>query len=94
LPNHSVERCDLPEPSAVRAAHFGRRAVPTPIFHRELLSPGMHGKGPALIVSGQSTTVIPPHYGFSIDGAGTLVATRMQAQTTKSRRQQEQVSVG
>jgi N-methylhydantoinase A/oxoprolinase/acetone carboxylase beta subunit len=94
LPNHPVEPHDLPEPSAVRAAHFGRRAVPTPIYHRELLSPGMHGKGPALIVSGQSTTVIPPHYGFSIDGAGTLVATRTQAQTAKPGKQREQVSVG
>jgi N-methylhydantoinase A/oxoprolinase/acetone carboxylase beta subunit len=87
LPHREVSPRAMPEPSAVRASYFSRRAVQTPIYHRELLSSGMEGVGPALIVSGQSTTVIPPHYGFSIDGAGTLVATRAQSRSAKIRRQ-------
>jgi N-methylhydantoinase A/oxoprolinase/acetone carboxylase beta subunit len=77
LPNSDTALCDLPKPSSIRPTHFGRHAVQTPIYHRELLSAGMQGQGPALIVSGQSTTVIPPHYRFAIDGVGTLIATRL-----------------
>jgi 5-oxoprolinase (ATP-hydrolysing) len=38
----------------------------------------MQGNGPALVVSGQSTTIIPPHYSFAIDGVGTLIAARLE----------------
>jgi N-methylhydantoinase A/oxoprolinase/acetone carboxylase beta subunit len=86
LPNAHAGLRDLPKPSFVRPTHFGRRAVPTPVYHRELLSAGMHGHGPALIVSGQSTTIIPPHYGFAIDGVGALIATRLQPRKIKSKR--------
>jgi N-methylhydantoinase A/oxoprolinase/acetone carboxylase beta subunit len=79
---------DLPQPSSARATHFGRRAVSTPVYHRELLAAGMKGHGPALIVSGQSTTIIPPHFGFSIDGVGTLVATRLETRKTKKQKQE------
>jgi N-methylhydantoinase A/oxoprolinase/acetone carboxylase beta subunit len=79
LPSAHADRRDLPQPSSSRATHFGRRAIATPIYHRELLSAGMQGDGPALVVSGQSTTVIPPHYSFAIDGVGTLIAKRMHS---------------
>jgi N-methylhydantoinase A/oxoprolinase/acetone carboxylase beta subunit len=91
LPSAKVESGGLPKPSSVRKTHFGRRAVPTPVYHRELLSAGMQGQGPALVVSGQSTTVIPPHYEFSIDGVGTLVATRRETRKRKTRKQAESV---
>ncbi len=93
LPDAKSEPRNLPEPSSVRTTHFGRRAVSTPIYHRELLSPGMQGHGPALVVSGQSTTVIPSHYRFSIDGVGTLVATRQESRRTKTRKQLESSEV-
>jgi N-methylhydantoinase A/oxoprolinase/acetone carboxylase beta subunit len=79
-----VEPRSLPEPSSVRKTHFGRRAIATPVYHRELLMAGARGHGPALVVSGQSTTVIPPHYGFAIDGVGTLVATRLHSRGKRS----------
>jgi 5-oxoprolinase (ATP-hydrolysing) len=49
----------------------------------------MQGHGPALIVSGQSTTVIPPHYRFAIDGVGTLIATRLESRKMKPRKHLE-----
>jgi N-methylhydantoinase A/oxoprolinase/acetone carboxylase beta subunit len=89
LPGADANLCDLPKPSSVRPTHFGRRAIPTPIYHRELLSAGMQGHGPALIVSGQSTTAIPPHYRFAIDGVGTLIASRLESRKTKTRKNLE-----
>jgi N-methylhydantoinase A/oxoprolinase/acetone carboxylase beta subunit len=87
LPSAETELRALPQPSSVRRAHFGRRAIETPVYHRELLSAGMQGQGPALVVSGQSTTLIPPHYHFAIDGVGTLIATRMEPRKVKARKQ-------
>lgn len=86
LPNAEAPFRHMPNPSSVRKTHFGRRAVSTPVYHRELLSPGMQSQGPALVVSGQSTTIIPPHYRFAIDGVGTLVATTLEPRKTKSRK--------
>jgi N-methylhydantoinase A/oxoprolinase/acetone carboxylase beta subunit len=86
LPNAHADPRDLSKPSSVRPTHFGRRAISASVYHREILSPGMQGHGPALVVSGQSTTIIPPHYSFAIDGVGTLIATRLQPRKAKSRR--------
>jgi N-methylhydantoinase A/oxoprolinase/acetone carboxylase beta subunit len=93
LPGVVAESHELPTPSSVRSTYLGRRAVSTPIYHRELLSAGMRGHGPALVVSGQSTTLIPPHYHFSIDGVGTLVATRAELRRVRTRRQAESTTV-
>jgi N-methylhydantoinase A/oxoprolinase/acetone carboxylase beta subunit len=89
LPDAKFDPRELPEPSSVRSTYFGRRAVQTPVYHRERLSPGMQGHGPALIASGQSTTVIPSHYRFSSDGVGTLVATRQETRRTKKLKRPE-----
>jgi N-methylhydantoinase A/oxoprolinase/acetone carboxylase beta subunit len=86
LPNTHAGLRDLPKPSSVRPSHFGHRAVSTSVYHREMLSPGMEGHGPALVVSGQSTTIIPPHYSFAIDRVGNLIATRLQPRKAKSKR--------
>jgi N-methylhydantoinase A/oxoprolinase/acetone carboxylase beta subunit len=85
LSNADATPRNLPEPSSIRSTHFGRRPLATPIYHRELLSAGMHGHGPALVVSGQSTTVIPPHYRFAIDGVGTLIATQLESRSAKTK---------
>jgi N-methylhydantoinase A/oxoprolinase/acetone carboxylase beta subunit len=86
LPGAETDFRGLPDPSSVRKTHFGRRAIATPVYHRELLAAGMKGQGPALIVSGQSTTVIPPHYGFTIDGVGTVIATRLPSHQPRARK--------
>jgi N-methylhydantoinase A/oxoprolinase/acetone carboxylase beta subunit len=93
LPSATASPCNLPAPSSVRSAHFGRRAVSTLVYHRELLAAGMHGQGPALVVSGQSTTIVPPHYRFAIDGVGTLIATRLESRKARARKQKAESSV-
>ena len=88
LPSAEASPRDLPKPSSVRETYFGRRALSTPVYHRELLSVGMQGRGPALVVSGQSTTILPPHYDFAIDGVGTLIARRLEPRKSRTRNKQ------
>ena len=71
-----IEERPLPSPAAVRKAVFGKRLVETAVYHREQLGPGMSGAGPAIVVTGQSTNVVPLGWGWKIDAVGTLVATR------------------
>ena len=66
-----------PEPRSTRKTIFGKSQVATPLFHRDDLSAGMHGAGPAIILSGQSTNVISPAFAWRIDPAGTLIAERI-----------------
>ena len=73
----AVEDQPLPEASKVRPAVFGGRSLPTPVYHRDALTPGMGGMGPAMVITGQSTNVIAPGFAWRIDGAGTLIATRL-----------------
>jgi N-methylhydantoinase A/oxoprolinase/acetone carboxylase beta subunit len=69
-----IEQHLLPAPDATRKTIFSGELHSTPIFHRSRLAPGMSGIGPAIIVTGESTNVIPPPWSWSIDSAGTLVA--------------------
>ena len=66
----------LPSPSSTRETIFNSRPHQTPIFHREQLAPGHEVDGPAILITGQSTNVIPPSWHWKIDPAGTLLATR------------------
>jgi N-methylhydantoinase A/oxoprolinase/acetone carboxylase beta subunit len=59
--------------------------MPTPIYRREALAPGMSGQGPAIVAGAQSTAAIPPGFAFAIDAAGTLVATPVQLHKRKPR---------
>jgi N-methylhydantoinase A/oxoprolinase/acetone carboxylase beta subunit len=77
-PHSPIEPVPLPEPTAIRPAIFDKRAIPTPIFHRDNLTPGMSGVGPALIITGQSTNIITPSFRWSIDAPGTLVAEKIR----------------
>ena len=81
LPTATAEPSELPIPSSERKTHFNRKAISTPVYHRELLAAGMRGHGPALIVSGQSTTILPPHFDFAINGVGTLIAKRQSSRS-------------
>jgi N-methylhydantoinase A/oxoprolinase/acetone carboxylase beta subunit len=62
------------KPHAVRDTIFNSQLFSTPVFRRAELAPGAKGSGPALIVSGESTTVISPSWHWRIDDAGTLIA--------------------
>jgi N-methylhydantoinase A/oxoprolinase/acetone carboxylase beta subunit len=66
----------LPTPDATRETVFAGESLATSIFHRNRLSSGMGGIGPTIIVTGESTNVIPPHWSWHIDSAGTLVASQ------------------
>jgi N-methylhydantoinase A/oxoprolinase/acetone carboxylase beta subunit len=69
-----IEAVPAPEPAAIRPTIFAKRPLPTPVFHRDQLSAGMHGEGPAIIITGQSTNVISPKWHWRIDSTGTLIA--------------------
>ncbi len=64
------------EPDAVRSTWWSDGQHPTSIFHRDQLEPGMAGQGPAMVISGEATSLIPPDWTWQIDAVGTLVATR------------------
>jgi N-methylhydantoinase A/oxoprolinase/acetone carboxylase beta subunit len=78
FPSSSCDPQPLPVASATRPAWFGGNWRDTPLYHSEQLNSGMEGAGPAIITSGQSTIVIPPSFGFRINGKGNLIATRVK----------------
>ena len=50
-----------PSPAEVRPLYFGTgRAVPTPVYRRDALAPGVRIMGPAVIEEKTSTTVVYP----------------------------------
>lgn len=59
---------------AIRDTIFNGRPLSTPVFHRVEFAPREFGRGPSLIVGGESTTVVPPGWGWRIDDAGNLIA--------------------
>jgi N-methylhydantoinase A/oxoprolinase/acetone carboxylase beta subunit len=79
LPRIDAPAHPLPAPSATRPASFNRRNLPTPIYHRDALSSGMSGHGPAIIAAPESTSLVPPGFAFAIDPVGTLIATRTKS---------------
>jgi len=78
FPQHVAKHMPPPPPTSMRSAFFGKRASPTPVFHRDQLSPGMQSAGPAILITGQSTNIIAPGFVWRIDAVGTLVATRVK----------------
>lgn len=78
IPIASSDLRSLPAPTIVRKVVFSGEEKETLIYSWEALIPGMQGDGPAIVTSSHSTTVIPPHYRFKIDGTGALIAARKQ----------------
>jgi N-methylhydantoinase A/oxoprolinase/acetone carboxylase beta subunit len=74
-----LESAPLPAPDATHETSFAGESLATPIFHRNRLTPGMSGDGPAIIVTGESTNVIPPNWSWRVDSAGILVASHKGA---------------
>jgi N-methylhydantoinase A/oxoprolinase/acetone carboxylase beta subunit len=69
----------LPEPNTTRTTIFHRRPHPTPIYHRSNLTPGTPvTTGPAIILTGESTNIIPPTWHWQIHPTGTLIASKNQ----------------
>jgi N-methylhydantoinase A/oxoprolinase/acetone carboxylase beta subunit len=71
----SCRDCRPPRPEQLSQTIFSGSSLSTPVYHREQLASGMAAEGPALVISGESTNIIPPGWAWRIDGAGTLVAT-------------------
>jgi len=66
-----------PDPSAAQAGEaqvvFGREPVPTPLYQRELLQTGNLISGPAIVLQMDTTIVVPPGWGGSVDPYGNLL---------------------
>ncbi len=67
-----------PIPIQTRQTIFTGTPHPTPIYHQDQLPPGTQSQGPAILLTGQSTNIIPPAWTWHIDPVGTLIATRMK----------------
>jgi N-methylhydantoinase A len=67
--------------AAHRPAYFAehRGFVETPVYNRDLLSPGQHVHGPAIVEERNSTVVIPPAYRAAVDAHANLVIERVAA---------------
>jgi N-methylhydantoinase A len=62
-----------PEPRTTRRVYFEQTEwTNTPVYLRDDLKAGMSLKGPALIVSDDSTVLLPPGYSLSVDDVGAL----------------------
>jgi N-methylhydantoinase A/oxoprolinase/acetone carboxylase beta subunit/N-methylhydantoinase B/oxoprolinase/acetone carboxylase alpha subunit len=70
------QAAETPAAKSTSAAVFNGIELPTPLWHRDQLAPGMHGTGPAIVITGESTNVVAPGWTWTIDRAGTLVLTR------------------
>ncbi len=67
----------LPEPTTTRTTIFNRRPHQTPIYHRANLTPGTPiTPGPAILLTGESTNIIPPTWHWRIHPTGTLIASK------------------
>ncbi len=80
-PDPAVEAATIsarPSPSDTRPIHFGgQQGRPeTPLYERNRLRPGDAIDGPALIVEGQTSTLVEPGFGMRVDGDRNLVLTR------------------
>jgi N-methylhydantoinase A len=78
LPPPRAPRADAPSPKGDRpiwiAAEGGFRTVP--VWDRYALPPGWRTRGPAVIEEVESTTIVTPAFGVTIDAALNLVLTR------------------
>jgi N-methylhydantoinase A/oxoprolinase/acetone carboxylase beta subunit len=67
----------LPEPTITRTTIFNRRPHSTPVYHRANLAPGTPiAPGPAILLTGESTNIIPPTWHWQIHPSGTLIASK------------------
>jgi len=59
-----------------RTATFGTEMCETPVHRWDALAVAAELAGPAIVEGGESTVVVPPDWGATVDGQGTLVLER------------------
>jgi N-methylhydantoinase A/oxoprolinase/acetone carboxylase beta subunit len=62
-----------PRPSALGQARFNGRMRRTAYYRWEDLCSGARGTGPAVVTGREATAVVPPEFGFRMDGFGNLL---------------------
>jgi len=61
------------EPAGFREAFFEGSFRETPVYDREMIRTGTAVDGPAIFEGGESTVLVPPDWGATVDDRGTLV---------------------
>ena len=73
LPFVRSRRRTTPKPDSRRPAIFGGSKVRTAHYRWPSLAPGSGARGPAIITGAEATAVVPPGFGFSVDGFGNVI---------------------
>jgi N-methylhydantoinase A/oxoprolinase/acetone carboxylase beta subunit len=73
LPFSRPRRAVLARPIGRRTGRFGGRQVSIALYRWNDLAPGARAQGPAVVTGGEATVVVPPGFGFRVDGYGNLV---------------------
>jgi len=73
LPHAAQDGRGAPQPASRRPVHFGRQWHDTPVYLREQFAPGMTLEGPAIVEQSDTTTVIEPDMGLTVDKHGNLL---------------------
>jgi N-methylhydantoinase A len=60
------------EPRSERPVHVGDDRRETPVYDRDRAAVGLEVDGPAVFEGAESTVVVPPGWGATVDGRGTL----------------------
>jgi N-methylhydantoinase A/oxoprolinase/acetone carboxylase beta subunit len=71
-----IRRTPPPRPASVSKSHFDGRLQRTAFYRWDDLHPGARARGAAVIAGAEATVVVPPAFGFSIDGSGNVLLTR------------------
>jgi N-methylhydantoinase A/oxoprolinase/acetone carboxylase beta subunit len=61
------------KPSSIRPSRFNGRMWRTAFYRWDELAPGAYAHGPAVITGGEATVVVPPTFGFRVDGFGNVL---------------------
>jgi 5-oxoprolinase (ATP-hydrolysing) len=73
-----------PEPAEWVSVHTGGRAVSTPVFLRDGLSPGNRIDGPAVIAERNATTVVEPGWRAQVTRLDHMVLERVEARPARA----------
>src|SRR6266702_4646681 len=73
-----------PEPAEWVSVHTGGRALRTPVFLRERLSPGDRIDGPAVIAERNATTVVEPGWRAQVTRLDHMVLERVEARPARA----------
>jgi len=63
-------------PSSIRQSRFNGRRLPTAFYRWADLAPGAYAAGPAVLTGDEATVVVPPAFGFRVDGFSNVIIRR------------------